>query len=335
MTLMYALITFCLAFLLSVAFTGIEIPILKKKQYGQFIREEGPESHLSKAGTPTMGGLAIYLAIAASAALMGALKGEDPLQMVGMILCGAAFGFIGATDDYIKVAKKHNLGLKAGQKVVLQLLFGIGFSVFAMKCMAPGTNVVLPVTGTVLDVKFLFVPFITFVLLAMSNSVNLTDGLDGLCAGVSGIVALAFSVVVYLLLNRAGVPSFAGPDALIYLLSLAGASFGFLVWNRNPAKIFMGDTGSMALGAGLTAGACACGIELLLPVAGFIFVAEAVSVIIQVLYFKKTGGKRFFRMAPIHHHFELGGMDEKNVVRMFWGFAAACSIVMILISGVL
>ena len=168
------------------------------------------------------------------------------------------------------------------------------------------------------DLGIMYVPFAAFVMVAMANAVNLTDGLDGLCSGVTAIIALFFVLVGFRLGSQSGA---------LYQAALAGGCVGFLVWNRHPAKIFMGDTGSMALGAGLTAGVIMMRAELLIPIAGFIYVAEVLSVIIQVLYFKKTGGKRFFRMAPIHHHFELGGMSEVQVVLMFSGFAALCCLV--------
>lgn len=311
------MITFILGAVLAAVFTRIEIPVLKKKQFGQFIREEGPQSHQSKAGTPTMGGLALYGACTAAALAAPFYAGADLRDMLVMIAAGLLFGLIGFIDDYIKVAKKHNLGLTAIQKLILQVIFAVLFSVYVMQFTGKGGSLWIPLFDITIDLGVFYVPFAAFVLVAMANAVNLTDGLDGLCSGVTGIIALFFVIVA---LKNGSMSS------AFYLAALAGACAGFLVWNRHPAKIFMGDTGSMALGAGLTAGVIMMRTELLIPAAGFIYVAEVLSVIIQVLYFKKTGGKRFFRMAPIHHHFELGGMSEVQVVLMFWGFAALCCL---------
>lgn len=312
------LMVFAIGAFFSAVFTGIEIPILKKKQFGQFIREEGPKSHQAKSGTPTMGGIALYGGVTV-AALIAPLFTKAEIRDVAIIVAaGLLFGLIGFLDDFIKVAKKHNLGLTAVQKLILQIIFAILFSVYVMHFTGEGGAVWVPIINKTINLGVLYVPFAAFVMVAMANAVNLTDGLDGLCAGVTGIIALFF---VFASIKRGESAS------TYYLAALSGACFGFLYWNRNPAKIFMGDTGSMALGAGLTAAVIMMRLELLIPIAGFIYVAEVLSVIIQVLYFKKTGGKRFFRMAPIHHHFELGGMSEVQVVLMFWGAALFCCLV--------
>ena len=311
------LLVFLGAAVLSALLTGLEIPILKKKQFGQFIREEGPESHQAKAGTPTMGGLALYGAVTVASLLTAVYDKSQLRDIAVMVSAGLLFGLIGFIDDYIKVAKKHNLGLTAMQKMALQIVFAVLFAAYVMHY--GGSSVVwIPVVDYTIDLGILYVPFAAFVLVAMANAVNLTDGLDGLCAGVTCIISAFFTIAAFRL---------GQIQSAFYLAALAGGCLGFLVWNRHPAKIFMGDTGSMALGAGLTAGVIMMKTEFLIPIAGFIYVAEVLSVIIQVLYFKKTGGKRFFRMAPIHHHFELGGMSEVNVVLMFWGFAAFCCLI--------
>ena len=315
---MQAFIVFLIGAVLAAVFTWIQIPILKKKQFGQFIREEGPESHHAKAGTPTMGGIALYGAVTCAALIAPSFTDAGLRDVAVMVAAGLLFGLIGFIDDFIKVAKKHNLGLTAIQKLILQIIFAVLFSMYVMHFTGEGGAVWIPLFNITIDLGVFYVPFAAFVMVAMANAVNLTDGLDGLCAGVTGIIAVFFVAVAF----RLGSPSSA-----IYSAALAGGCAGFLVWNRHPAKIFMGDTGSMALGAGITAAVIMMRAELLIPIAGFIYVAEVLSVIIQVLYFKKTGGKRFFRMAPIHHHFELGGMSEVQVVLMFWGFAAACCAV--------
>ena len=322
MDLIQAMVILAAAAICSAVLTGLEIPVLKKKQFGQFIREEGPESHLAKAGTPTMGGVAIYAAILLTAVLCSFFVKVDAVSMLIMTVTGLAFGLIGSVDDYIKVAKEHNLGLTAVQKLVLQIVFAIVFAYLASRFggdPAGSTTIWIPILDKEIDFGIFYMPFIAFVMVAMANSVNLTDGLDGLCSGVTAIISLFFAAMALTL--------FHSVTSAAYLLIMAGACLGFLVWNKNPAKIFMGDTGSMALGAGLTAGVVMMKAELLIPVAGLIYVLEALSVIIQVLYFKKTGGKRFFRMAPLHHHFELGGMKEKQVVLMFCAAAAVCCLV--------
>lgn len=302
MTLIY-LLTLVLGFALSCLFTRMEIPVLKKKQFGQYIRELGPESHKAKQGTPTMGGVAIY-----SAVIITALLFSRSADMVVMVVSGVLFAMIGFLDDFEKVAKKNNLGLRAWQKLLLQIIFSILLAVYVMK-LGEGTQVWVPFINRNIDFGIWYVPFIVFVMVAMTNSVNLTDGLDGLCGGVSAIVAVFFAIAAI---------HFGYKDSALYSLALAGSCLGFLVWNRNPAKIFMGDTGSLALGAALTSQAVLSKTELLIPFAGLIFVLEVASVIIQVVSFKTTG-KRVFRMSPLHHHFELGGMPEKKVVLMFWG----------------
>ena len=310
--------TFITAVVFAVILTGIEIPILKRKQFGQYIREEGPKSHQAKSGTPTMGGLALYGAVIIASIMASVFGNAKFSDMAVIVTAGLLFGLIGFIDDFIKVAKKHNLGLTAVQKLILQIIFAILFAVYVMHFTDQAGAVWIPIVNKTINLGILYVPFAAFVMVAMANAVNLTDGLDGLCAGVTGIIALFF---VFASIKRGESAS------TYYLAALSGACFGFLYWNRNPAKIFMGDTGSMALGAGLTAAVILMRLELLIPIAGFIYVAEVLSVIIQVLYFKKTGGKRFFRMAPIHHHFELGGMSEVQVVLMFWGAALFCCLV--------
>ncbi len=305
-----------LGFLTSVIFTRVEIPVLKRKQYGQFIREEGPKSHLSKQGTPTMGGLAIYGAVTVSS-LAGAFIFREQIGRVAVIvISGALFGLIGFIDDLIKVTKKHNLGLGVAQKFILQIVFSIILAVYVSRFTDLGTTVWIPFFDRYVDFGVFYVPFIAFVMVAMTNSVNLNDGLDGLCAGCTAIVSIFFMITAMI---------FSSGEGTVYLAALAGSCLGFLVFNRYPAKIFMGDTGSMALGAGLTAAVIMTRTELLIPVAGFVFVMESASVIIQVVSFK-TRGKRVFRMSPLHHHFEMGGMKETKVVHMFWLITALCSL---------
>ena len=325
------ILAIALAFVLTALFTKIEIPYLRKKQFGQFIREEGPESHMSKQGTPTMGGVAIYAGIMAAAIVCGIIAGANMADMIIIVIAGLLFGLIGFLDDFIKVAKKHNLGLRAWQKLALQVLFAVLLAVYVMKFTAHGSMVWVPVIGDV-DFGALYIPFIVFVMVAMANSVNLTDGLDGLCGGVTAIVAMFFGVIISTTQGLFA-PGADGKASAVYCFAMAGACLGFLVYNHYPAKIFMGDTGSMALGAGLTAAVILTKTELLIPIAGFVYVMESASVIIQVISFQTTG-KRVFRMSPIHHHFELGGMKETKVVTMFWGIACVCSAVALILTRI-
>lgn len=306
---------FMAATVLGLLFTYFEIPVIKRLQFGQYIREDGPQSHLKKQGTPTMGGIGIYAAVVVTAAAGSLLLGMSGSSEIWVImLVGLLYGMIGFADDYIKVAARHNLGLRAWQKLVLQIATGLAFGIYIMKFTPAGGNVWVPFVNMEVDLGIFFPVFVTFTMAAMSNSVNLSDGMDGLCAGISAIFALFFAWIL-------DTPQFKSSS--LYMLAVAGACLGFLFFNRYPAKIFMGDTGSMALGGGMTAAIMLTGKELLIPIAGFVFVAEALSVIIQVISFKFTG-KRVFRMAPLHHHFEEGGTKETAVVKGFWLATVLC-----------
>lgn len=302
--------------------TSIELPLLKKHQFRQYIREEGPESHKKKAGTPTMGGIAMILSMLIASLIGGGIT-RDMLAILGLML---SFGLMGFLDDYIKVAAKHNLGLRAKQKLAIQIVLAIIFGIYVTKVCELDTEVYIPFYNDYVDFGWMYVPFIVFVIVAMANSVNLTDGLDGLCSGITAIVCFTFGLMAIKL---------DGFTEMVFLGVMCGTCLGFLIFNKNPAKLFMGDTGSMALGAGLAAAAILLKMEFLLIIAGFIYVAESGSVILQVISFQSTG-KRIFRMSPIHHHFELGGMKEVNVVFMFWGVTLVCSALayMVFLAGV-
>lgn len=305
------------AFILGTLSTKLLIPILKRKHTGQNIREEGPQSHLSKAGTPSMGGLAILFSSLAvfTAALL--LLGQRLNYEYGLVLTGVlVFGALGFWDDFIKILKKHNLGLRAWQKLAVQILAGFAVAYYMAEYSIWGTTVFIPFINVYADFGVWYVPFIAFAIVAMSNSVNLTDGLDGLASGVTALVSLFFAIAAY---------TYNYTVTMSFCAALCGACLGFLVFNRNPAKVFMGDTGSLALGGGLAVAAIVSNLTLLLPVAGFVYVMEALSVMLQVASFKLTG-KRIFKMAPIHHHFELCGMKETQVVKMFWLISMLCCI---------
>jgi phospho-N-acetylmuramoyl-pentapeptide-transferase len=280
--------------------------MLKRLKFGQAIREEGPQSHLAKSGTPTMGGIVIIAGLVISVLVFAILTDMVEVLPVAMVLY---FGAIGFVDDYIKVVKKHNLGLRAWQKLVLQFVGALVFSVYAYLSPEIGSLMLIPFSGAIVNMGIAMIPFTFFAIVSVVNAVNLTDGLDGLASGVTLIVAIFFFAVAALI-GKTGTTIFIG--------SLMGALMGFLRYNSNPADIFMGDTGSMALGGAVIGMAIVLQMQWFVLVAGALFVIEALSVVIQVGYFKLTKGKRFFKMAPIHHHFELKGWSETRVVTVFW-----------------
>lgn len=303
-----------LSLIASILLTSLLIPVLQHKQAGQNIRQEGPKGHLSKAGTPSMGGIAIIFATLAGASIGGHFN-MDMAVVFGSFL---AFGFLGFLDDYLKVIKKQNEGLKAWQKFGLQVLMAGAIAAYMVLYSEHGTEVYLPIANENVDFGVWYVPFIIFTIVAMVNAVNLTDGLDGLAAGTTAIVCVFMAFVAV------GEKS----DAAVSLnAALLGGCLGFLFYNRHPAKVFMGDTGSLAMGGGITVAAIVMKMEMLLPLVGLVYVLEALSVCIQVGVFKATGGKRVFKMAPLHHHFELSGLHETKVVIMFWMLTLVCCII--------
>ena len=305
-----------ISFIISVIITKVEIPVLKRKA-GQNIREDGPQSHLSKAGTPSMGGIAIIIAASLTtigAAVMGKIDG---LGCAIILLVFVGFGLIGFFDDYLKVIKKNNLGLRAYQKFGLQTILSVILAVYLANYTEGSTSVYIPFADIYVNFGIWYIPFVVFVVLAMTNAVNLTDGRDGLASGVTAFISLFFAVAGF---------TYGIVTGAYFCSAMCGACLGFLVFNRNPAKVFMGDTGSLALGGGLAAAAILMKLELLLPIVGLLYVIEALSVVLQVGYFKISGGKRIFKMAPIHHHFEKCGFSEVQVVAGFWIFAVLCCI---------
>ena len=307
-----------ISFILTVIITKFEIPILREKA-GQNIREDGPQSHLSKAGTPSMGGIAIIIGAAAAAITAEIIRGGNTaLETAVIVLVFAGFGLIGFFDDYLKVIKKNNLGLRAYQKFGLQTVISVILAVYLANYTVGSTSVYIPIADIYIDFGIWYIPFVVFVVLAMTNAVNLTDGLDGLASGVTAFVSLFFAV--------AGI-TYGIVSGAYFCSAMCGACLGFLVFNKNPAKVFMGDTGSLALGGGLAAAAIVMKLELLLPIVGLIYVIEALSVVLQGGYFKISGGKRIFKMAPIHHHFEKCGYKEVQVVIAFWIFSIICCII--------
>ncbi len=321
------------AFVIALIITKYEIPILRKKA-GQNIREEGLESHYSKAGTPSMGGISIIISVCLTFSVTSLASGCDIAETLLILMTFLGYGLIGLFDDYLKVIKKHSEGFKPEQKFGLQAVIAIAFAIAAAQISDFGTMVYIPLADTFVEFGIWYYVFEIFAVLAVTNAVNLTDGLDGLASGVTAIVALFFAIGGMKFSQQIIQPGTAGSEMragfgsaeIFFFAALCGACLGFLVFNKNPARVFMGDTGSLAMGGGLAAAAIVMHLELLLIVAGIIYVIEALSVVLQVSYFKITRGKRIFKMAPIHHHFELCGFSERQVVLSFWLFTLVCCI---------
>ena len=290
------------AFIVCALIGPVLIPYLHKLKFGQSIRECGPASHMKKSGTPTMGGL-MMLAALVLALFWGRFT---PHVLIALVLT-LGHALIGFLDDYIKVVMKRNLGLTAKQKFLLQFLLAGAYVYFA-ETHLQNTTLWVPLLNVTFDFGWAYYALAFILLVGTTNAVNLTDGLDGLVSFVSIPVTLAFAFIAYM----QGMLDVSG-----FALGLTGACLGFLLFNRHPAQVFMGDTGSLALGGGIAALALLTNTELLLVIIGGVYVAEAMSVIIQVTYFRLTGGKRIFRMSPLHHHYELGGWNEVKVVRVF------------------
>jgi phospho-N-acetylmuramoyl-pentapeptide-transferase len=325
--------------------TPLLIKLLARKGYGQYIRDDGPREHASKRGTPTMGGIAFILATIVAYFLAKVITGQPP-TFSGLLVLGlmGGMGLVGFLDDYIKIVKRRSLGLRAKAKMAGQLIVGIGFAVLALQF--PDARDQTPASTKISFVQdfgwtigpVLFVIWALFMILAMSNGVNLTDGLDGLATGASVLVFGAYTFIgvwqfqescanTLTLTNPSACYEVRDPlDLAIVASALMGACLGFLWWNTSPAKIFMGDTGSLALGGALAGLAICSRTELLLALLGGLFVLITMSVVIQVGSFKLTG-KRVFRMAPLQHHFELKGWSEVLVVVRFWIIQGICVIV--------
>jgi phospho-N-acetylmuramoyl-pentapeptide-transferase len=293
------------------------IPLLKKLKARQSIREEGPKSHRIKNGTPTMGGLFMLLA---AVLVVVFNKMIDP-AVLWLLFLTLGHGFLGFLDDFIKAEKKRNLGLTAKQKMLGQIILAVLFCWGVVDTLHLPYSIAIPFTQIDISIGLLYYPFVVLVIVGASNAVNLTDGLDGLASGCCVIAFSAYAVYCYM-------TSFN--DLGYFIIILAGACIGFLFFNYHPAKIFMGDTGSLALGGAIAGISVMTRTELLLIFLGMIFVLEALSVIIQVASFQLTG-KRVFKMSPLHHHFELSGWSEVHVVWAFWifeGFAACLSLLL-------
>ena len=297
-----------IAFAISALLCPIIIPFLHKLKFGQQVRDDGPQSHLKKQGTPTMGGLIILSSII----ITSLFYIPSYPKIIPVLFMTAGFGIIGFLDDYIKIILKRSEGLTPLQKLAGQIVITGIFAWYVLNSGEVGTDMLIPFTGGFEDGKFLslgilFVPALFFVTLGTDNCVNFTDGLDGLCTSVTILVATFLTIVA--IGEDMGISPITG--------AVVGSLLGFLLFNVYPAKVFMGDTGSLALGGFVASAAYMMRLPLFIPIIGLIYLVEVLSVIIQVTYFKKTGGKRIFKMAPIHHHFELCGWSETRVVAVF------------------
>ncbi|MBN6887063.1 phospho-N-acetylmuramoyl-pentapeptide-transferase [Cytobacillus horneckiae] len=299
--------TIAAGFLITALLSPLFIPFLRRLKFGQSIREEGPQSHLKKTGTPTMGGIMILLSITLTTLIMTAKYSEPTSMTYLLLLVTLGFGLLGFLDDFIKVAMKRNLGLTSKQKLLGQIIISIIFYL-VLRQTGFSTEIHIPLTDFSIDLGWGYALFIIFWLVGFSNAVNLTDGLDGLVSGTSAIAFGAFAVLAW---NQSLF------EVSIFSVAVVGSVLGFLVFNAHPAKVFMGDTGSLALGGAIAAIAILTKLEILLVLIGLVFVIETLSVIIQVISFKTTG-KRVFKMSPLHHHYELVGWSEWRVVVTFW-----------------
>jgi phospho-N-acetylmuramoyl-pentapeptide-transferase len=295
------------AFTMAFGMGPVVIPLLTRLKLGQMVRQTGPQSHLKKQGTPLMGGILFLLPLPVVVAIFD----RQSLEAWALVFIIWGFGLVGFADDFLKVVLKRPLGLRAREKLLLQIILAVGFTWVVGQVLHLGQNYVLPFGLGTISVKWWFVPLSVLAILGSGNAVNITDGLDGLAAGATGIAMMFFTFW--------GVVFHHNTVSLVGIAMAAGL-LGFLRYNIHPARVFMGDTGSLALGAALAGLAIVSQTTLLLPLIGILFVVETLSVIIQVIGFKLTG-KRVFRMSPIHHHFELGGWPEERVVSVFWVFS--------------
>ncbi|KGR73804.1 phospho-N-acetylmuramoyl-pentapeptide-transferase [Ureibacillus sinduriensis] len=324
MTITTTITILAISFIVSVVLAPIFIPLLRRLKFGQSIREEGPQSHMKKAGTPTMGGIIFLISIIATTVIVGNMYDIFTTQSIVIILVLAGFGLIGFLDDGIKVIFKRNLGLTSLQKLIGQIIISIA-AFLLLRLGSFDTSINVPFIDWSIDLGILYVGFLIFWLVGFSNAVNLTDGLDGLVAGTASIAFTAFGVIA--LYNEQA-------DVALFTFAVTGALLGFLIFNANPAKVFMGDTGSLALGGSLALVSILVKAELLLLLIGLVFVIETLSVILQVASFKLRG-KRIFKMSPIHHHFELSGWSERKVVGVFWSTAVVVALIAVVSEALL
>ena len=294
-----------LPFLIIMVFGSGLIKFLKYLNFGQQIRGVGPESHLKKEGIPTMGGLLIIIALIITSLVV--LELDTYISWVLIVTLG--MGLVGFLDDISKIRAKSSLGLRAREKLFGQILFATILAVYVYYYTDIGTSILVPIIGWEFEMGIWLIPFIIFFVVGFANAVNLTDGLDGLASGVTAIVSTSMAVLTIALNYE---------QLTLFGLMVGGACLGFIWFNSHPAQVFMGDVGSLALGGAISAMAVVARLELFLVIIGGVYVIETISVMIQVSYFRFTGGKRVFRMTPLHHHYELGGLEEVKVVSRFW-----------------
>ncbi|MGE7601894.1 phospho-N-acetylmuramoyl-pentapeptide-transferase [Peribacillus sp. NPDC097675] len=308
--------TILMAFLVTVLLSPIFIPFLRRLKFGQSIREEGPQSHLKKTGTPTMGGLVILLSVTIATLVMTLKFAEPSTETYLLLFVTLGFGLLGFMDDFIKVVMKRNLGLTSKQKLLGQIVISVIFYFVFKQTDVFNPELRIPGTDFSIDFGWAYLIIVIFWLVGFSNAVNLTDGLDGLVSGTSAIAFGGFAILAW---------SQSQYDVAIFSVAVVGAVLGFLVFNAHPAKVFMGDTGSLALGGAIATIALLTKLELLLVIIGGVFVIETLSVILQVGSFKLRG-KRIFKMSPLHHHYELSGWSEWRVVVTFWTVGLLCAV---------
>ena len=321
-----------LAFAICLVTGPLLIPLLQKLKFGQFIRDDGPQSHLAKKNTPTMGGVMMIVAVAVSSLVVGGTAWDLlPMMLVAMV----GYGLIGFLDDILKIKHKRSLGLRAYQKMIGQLGLALVIAIWAYQNPLVGSGISIPFTVVVVDLSWGIIPFNVFVIVAFVNAVNLTDGLDGLASGVMMIDSVAYAIIFAAL----GAAAVAGGNvllganmegAMVFAGALAGACLGFLRFNAYPARVFMGDTGSLALGGAFSVMTVISGTQLLSVLMGVMFVASAVSVVLQVGSYKLRNKKRIFLMAPLHHHYELKGYTETKIVSMYMIITAAVCMLALL-----
>jgi len=313
-----SIIFFTIPFVWVIITGSFFIKKLKKYEIGQNIREVGPSSHLEKEGIPTMGGILIILGILLPIILTNLWQSE----FIVFILIVLATAVIGFSDDIIKIKKERSLGLTASQKILLQIIIGLIFGVYVYFYLPNARNIFVPILKDYINLGIYVIPVILLTYLSAVNAVNLTDGLDGLASTITFIVSITFFIII----------AVTSQSEIGYLsLSIAGANLGFLWYNSKPASVFMGDVGSLSLGAALAVIFSYTGLELVLIIIGGIYVLEALSVIVQVTYFKLSGGKRILKMSPLHHHYELKGLSETKIVYRFALISVIFSIIGILI----
>lgn len=297
--------TTLIALILVLIMGPVFLPALHKFKFGQTVRDDGPQSHLKKNGTPTMGGVMIIIAIFVTTLLRSKINTD----LIIAILCMFGFGMIGFLDDFIIIRKKRSLGLTPKQKIIMQVILSFVISFYRYNSIGDGTQFTVPFLQSGINIGIFYIPIMMIAIIGTVNAVNLTDGLDGLASGITAIVSVFFVLFALLVSNNIEVSQMAA--------ATFGACIGFLWFNVNPAKVFMGDTGSMALGGAVISFAVFTNSVLIIPIVGGIYFAEALSVMIQVMYFRRTK-KRIFKMAPLHHHYEQCGWPETKVVFIFW-----------------